>query len=552
MKGKILKQIELGIAAVVMALGAACFPAEKVFADKGSAYEIFMRHVPEKCDACGETEFAQKVLTGSTHTFTLLEVPAALQGIRPVWTLEGGQTELAEIVESTDTYCKVKFLKAGNSGFSDLHVNINVSFEVPGQFAYADYWVGVFDRFYHDDQSGEYGRKVVLEKGDVCQLQCKTVVSDLTHPTGHETTVNDAVWEISSEDANQGVTVSSAGKVNISSACPSGEYLIWMKEPSGKFIGSRNIWVVDSVLKSGENAAVKAGEEKIYRFCPKTTGKYTFYGLGESPLSDVLLTDENGTPMTGTRVQVSEDQADQYGTDAGCYQLTAGKCYYVGVLLKGLMEGEKNVMVSAPASPGTDSTPDKQPETDTEVHPNPAPNPDEKPAAKQYTVKFLPNGGKVVGAASKKVTKNAKYGKLPTASRKKYSFKGWYTKKKGGIKITSSKKATISKNQTLYAQWSKVKAPAKPKAPVLKNLKGRKLSIKLKKVSQAKGYEISYSTNAKWKGAKKTFHTGLNKTVKNLKKGKTYYVRVRAYGLDSAKTKIFGPYSKAIKIKITK
>ena len=32
-------------------------------------------------------------------------------------------------------------------------------------------------------------------------------------------------------------------------------------------------------------------------------------------------------------------------------------------------------------------------------------------------------------------------------------FVGWYTKKKGGTKITSNTVVKISKNQRLYAQW---------------------------------------------------------------------------------------------------
>lgn len=43
---------------------------------------------------------------------------------------------------------------------------------------------------------------------------------------------------------------------------------------------------------------------------------------------------------------------------------------------------------------------------------------------------------------------------MPTAARKGYVLKGWYTKKSGGTKVTTA--TVIKKNQTLYAQWSKV------------------------------------------------------------------------------------------------
>ncbi|RKJ62735.1 hypothetical protein D7Y06_16660 [Roseburia sp. 1XD42-69] len=41
-------------------------------------------------------------------------------------------------------------------------------------------------------------------------------------------------------------------------------------------------------------------------------------------------------------------------------------------------------------------------------------------------------------------------------------------------------------------------------------------------------------------------------TIKNLKKGKTYYVRVRAYKKDSAGKKVYSGYTKVKKIKVSK
>lgn len=139
---------------------------------------------------------------------------------------------------------------------------------------------------------------------------------------------------------------------------------------------------------------------------------------------------------------------------------------------------------------------------------------------------------------------------MPTAGRKGYVLKGWYTKKTGGTKVTTS--TVINKDQTLYAQWTKVSKPAKVKKPTLKNVKGKKMSVTYKKVTGAKGYQIVYSTNAKFKGAKKTTASALNKSIKGLKKGKTYYVKVRAYKLDSLNNKIYGSYSSVSKIKIKK
>ena len=72
----------------------------------------------------------------------------------------------------------------------------------------------------------------------------------------------------------------------------------------------------------------------------------------------------------------------------------------------------------------------------------------------KYEITFDKNANNaVVDFSSKVVTKGDKYGKLPEARRNNYVFVGWYTKKKGGTKVTSDTVVKISKNQRLYAQW---------------------------------------------------------------------------------------------------
>jgi uncharacterized repeat protein (TIGR02543 family) len=46
-------------------------------------------------------------------------------------------------------------------------------------------------------------------------------------------------------------------------------------------------------------------------------------------------------------------------------------------------------------------------------------------------------------------------GKLPKPKRTGYIFKGWYTKKTGGKKVSASTLYRITKNLTLYAHWKK-------------------------------------------------------------------------------------------------
>ena len=102
---------------------------------------------------------------------------------------------------------------------------------------------------------------------------------------------------------------------------------------------------------------------------------------------------------------------------------------------------------------------------------------------------------------------------LKAASKKGYAFKGWYTDSKYTKKITTIAKNS-KKNITVYAKWEKV---------VVK------------------------------KGAvKKVTVTGTSKTLSKLSKGKTYYVKVRAYKKDSTGVKVYGSFSSAKKVKISR
>jgi len=91
------------------------------------------------------------------------------------------------------------------------------------------------------------------------------------------------------------------------------------------------------------------------------------------------------------------------------------------------------------------------------------------------------------------------------------------------------------------------KAPnnAKVKKLIRKKASKKKITIKLKKLSKAKGYQIQYSTSKKFKAKKTT--TKITKktqiTIKKLKPKKKYYVRVRAY-INAYGEKRYGKWSK--------
>lgn len=159
---------------------------------------------------------------------------------------------------------------------------------------------------------------------------------------------------------------------------------------------------------------------------------------------------------------------------------------------------------------------------------------------------FHKNGGFHLSKNSKTVVFNKKIGTLPTVQRKNYNFLGWYTKKSGGTKITTSTICKFKKNTTLYAHWKKV--TVKQTSLKIKKRKASKLYFQWKKISGASGYQICMSKDSKFRKKNTYFYT--KATTKTIKKANTtYYIRVRAYQYDSTKKKVYGKWSKTIKIK---
>ncbi len=109
--------------------------------------------------------------------------------------------------------------------------------------------------------------------------------------------------------------------------------------------------------------------------------------------------------------------------------------------------------------------------------------------------------------------------------------------------------------QATEPQAQTVSAPAKTAIKKLKNRKGKKLQVKFKKVSGADGYEIAYSKGVNF-GKKKTTVKSYNaaknvRTIKKLKKGKRYFVKVRAYRMNGTQ-KVYGKWSQVKVVKIKK
>ncbi len=73
------------------------------------------------------------------------------------------------------------------------------------------------------------------------------------------------------------------------------------------------------------------------------------------------------------------------------------------------------------------------------------------PVATTYTVTFNANGGSVT-PASAETGADGKLTSLPTPTRSRYSFNGWYTEASGGTKVDTD--YVFNANTTIYANWT--------------------------------------------------------------------------------------------------
>lgn len=121
-------------------------------------------------------------------------------------------------------------------------------------------------------------------------------------------------------------------------------------------------------------------------------------------------------------------------------------------------------------------------------------------------------------------------------------------------KPAEPEKPSTNQPQATSPQTQTVAAPARTVIKKLKNRNGRRVQVKFKKVAGADGYEIVYSTGVNF-GKKKTKAVSYNaskniRTIKKLKKGRRYFVKVRAYKMNGTK-KVYGKWSpvKVIRVK---
>lgn len=115
--------------------------------------------------------------------------------------------------------------------------------------------------------------------------------------------------------------------------------------------------------------------------------------------------------------------------------------------------------------------------------------------------------------------------------------------------------SAVSADGKVVATWTVnvskpvVTKPAKVKIKSAKK-KGKKVTLKWKKISDAAGYVVYMKTNSgKFKAVKTVKKAKKVKAVISLKKGNKYSFKIRAYKLDE-ETNVYGAYSKIKKVKM--
>lgn len=160
-----------------------------------------------------------------------------------------------------------------------------------------------------------------------------------------------------------------------------------------------------------------------------------------------------------------------------------------------------------------------------------------------YVLQFDLNGGTKTSRKTMTLLSGDSPGIMPKAQRKGYTFSGWYTQQEGGEKVSGDK--PLAAAATLYARWAKASAPEKPASLTLQSKKKGQVLVNFQNVDDAAGYQIAYSTNKSFTNAKtkEAKASAKRKTITSLKAGKKYYLRIRAYSVDSAGNRVYGDYS---------
>ena len=160
--------------------------------------------------------------------------------------------------------------------------------------------------------------------------------------------------------------------------------------------------------------------------------------------------------------------------------------------------------------------------------------------AKAFSLGVTSNAGVKYTTGNKKIATVSSKGKVTV---------------KGCGKVTITVATTNANYSTAKKKITVQVVPKTAKLSSLKNSKSKQLVVSWSKQKEAAGYVVEYSTDKKFKKGVKSVDikksATTKTTIRKLKKGKTYYVRVKAYTKSGSK-KLYGKVSKVKRQKIKK
>lgn len=112
------------------------------------------------------------------------------------------------------------------------------------------------------------------------------------------------------------------------------------------------------------------------------------------------------------------------------------------------------------------------------------------------------------------------------------------------IFATTKSGVTVSTVKSTIKKLNAINAPKIKKLKANKAAKNASITLNINKVKGAKNYQIQYSTKKNFKGATSKTTKKTTYTIKKLKKGKKYYVRVRAAKVNYAGVEVYSKWTK--------
>jgi uncharacterized repeat protein (TIGR02543 family) len=162
--------------------------------------------------------------------------------------------------------------------------------------------------------------------------------------------------------------------------------------------------------------------------------------------------------------------------------------------------------------------------------------------------------GKISGASGYKVyratSKTGTYSLIKTTTSTSYTNSSLKTGKTYYYKVRAYRTVGSSKVYSSYSAYHSAKpVPSAPSTISAVKVSSTSIKVSWGKVSGVTKYQVYRATSSTGTYSLVKTTTSTSYTNSSLKKGKTYYYKVRAYHLEGS-TKVYGPYSKAVSFKL--